>query len=299
MTWLIVTIPLCPYDVLMRIRGLLLLMVLTLVSTAWCEGYWQLRTTQRDQLLNTPGPKASIRGQFTGQGVTIDSSFEDAQGRLCHTTFQATWNWGKPSPVLTPGLRLPISVSTDASQQNWPYPFGAANVWVDDAHKVIEFVRTQPAGPQHSPSATLEIPPGDPEGKKELRIGLFASHAGDMNVVHIYDWKTGVPPASPQSQVGDFSGHWQGGWSNSLGESGPDSLELQQDQRGNLSGTWSGNVPVSGRCLDATHLQLRGRTATREFHIQGTLTGQKLQLTYRADRLNGTGSYTGQSTFTR
>lgn len=96
-----------------------------------------------------------------------------------------------------------------------------------------------------------------------------------------------------------LSGRWNGTWHNSVGESGPDSLELQEDAQGNLSGTWSGSVAVTGRRTDASHLELHGRTSTREFNVQGVLEGGQLRLTYVARRLNAEGSYRGESRLTR
>ena len=92
---------------------------------------------------------------------------------------------------------------------------------------------------------------------------------------------------------------WAGTWTNSLGESGEDTLEITDDGSGNIKGVWSGNIVVTGQWLDKTTLKLSGRTATRDYQIKGTLQGNTLLLSYVATRLNTSGTYTGEEKLTR
>ena len=92
---------------------------------------------------------------------------------------------------------------------------------------------------------------------------------------------------------------WAGTWTNSLGESGVDTLEITDDGSGNIKGVWSGNIVVTGQWLDKTTLKLSGRTATRDYQIKGTLQGNTLLLSYVATRLNTSGTYTGEEILTR
>jgi hypothetical protein len=96
-----------------------------------------------------------------------------------------------------------------------------------------------------------------------------------------------------------FGGRWTGRWTNSVGETGDDTLDLVEDSARNLRGTWSGNVDVAGRQTDAASLALHARTKTRDYQITGSLRGEVLTMKYVATRLDQPGSYAGQSTFSR
>jgi hypothetical protein len=84
-----------------------------------------------------------------------------------------------------------------------------------------------------------------------------------------------------------------------VGEKQKDSLLLEELPDGTITGTWSGNIPVSGRRIDATTLEFRGHTATRDYQVTGTLQGGALTLDYVARRLDAAGSYRGTSRVTR
>jgi len=100
-------------------------------------------------------------------------------------------------------------------------------------------------------------------------------------------------------QGSDFAGKWTGEWSNSLGESGNDSLVLSEEANGNLSGLWSNEVTVSGQLTGSDTASLVGQTATRDYRIRARVEGDRMTLTYSAARLNAEGSYNGESRFTR
>ena len=105
-------------------------------------------------------------------------------------------------------------------------------------------------------------------------------------------------PALAQSAAA-FAGRWTGYWQNSSGNRGEDSLVLSEDQDGHLTGTWTGNVPVSGRRTDDRTAELHGRTDTRAYHIYLTIHRDELTLKYTARRLDSSGEYEGEATFTR
>ena len=114
--------------------------------------------------------------------------------------------------------------------------------------------------------------------KNEENKRLAAPHANTREASN--DW---VP----------FAGQWYGRWSNSVGESGDDSLVLKEDQSGNISGVWTGNVPVSGRRINGYTLELQGSTATRFYQMTVTAAGTEITMQYTATRLNSSGSYSG------
>jgi len=278
-------------------------------------GYWQYRSTANGRQLNTPGPKEDIRGHFEGQGITIKHTFQDDKDKTCHTTFQAVWSLSKPAAVLLPKTKLTIVVKTERSHENWPNFSGQATVWVNDVAKIVEHTRTKAAGPE-SAEGVFEVPEGGDDWARTMTIGLYGSEwAGGMSIVHTYAWVEGAPPAAPATPPASdsdlmitpaedkaavkvkLSGSWQGSWLNSLGESGKDSLELKEDAEGNLSGTWSGNIAVTGVRSSASQFVLKGKTATRSYRVNGFIQGGTLKLTYVVERLDSKGSYQGESTF--
>ncbi len=102
-----------------------------------------------------------------------------------------------------------------------------------------------------------------------------------------------LPP--PARVTGAFAGQWSGRWQNDQGESGEDSLVLTEEPNGSLRGTWSGNLPVTGRRIDNHTAMLSGRTATRSYTIDARVEDGVLTLSYSASRLDAGGSYTGRS----
>ncbi|MBS0659575.1 MAG: hypothetical protein JSR82_15135 [Verrucomicrobia bacterium] len=101
--------------------------------------------------------------------------------------------------------------------------------------------------------------------------------------------------ASAQESV---TGQWAGTYTNSLGQRGHDSLYLTEGG-GRLTGTWTGNIPVAGRRVNANTIQLRGRTATRSYQMTAVVRGNQMTLKYVATRLDAAGAYEGVCTFTR
>jgi len=96
-----------------------------------------------------------------------------------------------------------------------------------------------------------------------------------------------------------FAGRWTGYWENSTGQRGDDTLELTEDADGHLTGTWTGNVLVSGRRTDDRTAELHGRTDTRSYRIVLTAHHDELILKYTARRLDSSGEYEGEAHFTR
>ena len=96
-----------------------------------------------------------------------------------------------------------------------------------------------------------------------------------------------------------FAGKWTGSWVNNTGEKGDDSLVLDEDRDGNLSGMWTGDVRVSGKRIDDTTAELHGRTGTRAYRINLTAHRDGLELRYTARRLDSSGEYEGESRLTR
>jgi hypothetical protein len=97
----------------------------------------------------------------------------------------------------------------------------------------------------------------------------------------------------------NFAGNWVGYWENSVGQKGKDTLVLEEEANGNLDGTWTGDVIVHGRRLDAKSIQLWAQTDTRSYRLTGTLLQDSLTLTYVAKRTDSGGSYEGKASFTK
>jgi hypothetical protein len=104
--------------------------------------------------------------------------------------------------------------------------------------------------------------------------------------------------ARRKGDASNMTGKWVGRWTNNLNEEGDDSMELQEDTNGNIKGTWSGDVNVSGKRIDANTAKLSGKTATRRYQFTVTVQKDVMTLKYVADRLDAEGSYEGKSRLT-
>lgn len=100
---------------------------------------------------------------------------------------------------------------------------------------------------------------------------------------------------TPPARVVHLAGNWSGRWSNSLGQSGADSLVLAETSDGTIAGKWSGNVPVRGRRIDATSFEMNGRTDSRSYQFRGTVQIDTITLTYKAIYINSGRTYEGTS----
>jgi hypothetical protein len=105
-------------------------------------------------------------------------------------------------------------------------------------------------------------------------------------------------PAAPRPIM--LAGSWKGRWTNSVGESGDDdALTLEEDDKGNLSGTWWGEIRVTGKRRGRTSFELSGSTDRRAYRGTGVVADGEMVITYTATRLDSEGSYTGESRLRR
>jgi hypothetical protein len=119
--------------------------------------------------------------------------------------------------------------------------------------------------------------------------------------VHFTDPNMNETAWLPSDQIrrtlrGGFGGSWVGTFHNSAGQTGEDSLVLIEDAAGNLDGTWSGDVSLQGRRVDATTAELSGQTASRAYTVLARLERGVLTLRYRARRIDSGGAYDGRVT---
>jgi hypothetical protein len=105
------------------------------------------------------------------------------------------------------------------------------------------------------------------------------------------------PPSNPPNDGPVvFAGKWTGQWSNSLGETGKDSLVLTEDKDGNVSGTWTEMVELKGKRVNPTTVELNGKTDKRSYQLTATVQDGVMHVKYVVTRLNMQGSYDGQAT---
>ena len=95
-----------------------------------------------------------------------------------------------------------------------------------------------------------------------------------------------------------FAGSWSGTWSNSVNQSGDDTLVLTEDADGNLSGKWTGEVDVTGMRINRNSFELKAKTAKRSYQITGTIKDGTMTMKYIVTRLDSDGTYNGKSTLT-
>lgn len=89
-------------------------------------------------------------------------------------------------------------------------------------------------------------------------------------------------------------GSWSGAWQNEVGQKGRDTLVLSPGKKPDfLTGTWSGNLPVSVERLGNELLLLEAKARDRSYLAAGRLEGQRLFLNYAVRK--ATETYLGRS----
>ena len=91
-----------------------------------------------------------------------------------------------------------------------------------------------------------------------------------------------------------FAGNWTGTWSNSVGESGTETLYLKESSDGTFTGSWDG-IEVTGKRQGDNEILFQGSTSRRAYRVIGRITNLELRLSYSVRRLDSEGSYYGQS----
>jgi len=127
------------------------------------------------------------------------------------------------------------------------------------------------------------------ESWESLQLCLFDSYST------AYDEWIGPGNIRAVGSSSNFTGKWTGSWENSLNKKGKDSLVLNEDTGGNIRGTWSGDVEVSGKRIDANTAHLSGKTANRSYQFVATEQKGVITWKYVAKRLNGDDPYEGKS----
>ncbi len=92
------------------------------------------------------------------------------------------------------------------------------------------------------------------------------------------------------------TGSWAGTWKNNLGQTGTDTLILNEEAGGKVHGTWSGYVEVSGKRVNKNTIELQGSTATLSYQITAVVKEGKMTMKYLVARLDSAGAYDGSST---
>lgn len=285
------------------------------------SGYWKLIESRSLKYALPGAASTSISvsdGSISGK-VTTTSNDEGP------STWAGSCSWTMQSPGgldrLLPGARIDASMTvTDTSVpekvSGWnhghvgvsgsirfdmPYlALGASHGSASDLVNVsVGWTKSE------SQKGTWTVPAGPVSAEWQGKAAIDAN-CGFGRFERVYVWTTGpyvpgetssAPPSAPSRP--SFAGSWTGTWTNDVGEKGKDTLVLEEAADGTLSGLWSGNVPVSGRRVDATTAELQGRTNAREYEVRATLSGGVMTLRYVARRSNATGGYRGTSTLAR
>jgi len=283
------------------------------------SGYWRLLETH------------SIKyAPAAGSGVTR-SSFNVSDGSISGTQTivndegpatwagECTWSLQAPSGLnrLVPGEVIEASMTvTDRSVpekvSGWNHGHVGVNASIrfdmpylglGISHRAASDLVNVEAGWQKSATqkGTWTVPkgPGDSEWGGKAALDANCSFG---RLERVYEWTTepyAPGDVRPAPSMPSVSGMWTGTWTNSVGEKQKDSLLLEEKTDGTISGTWSGNIRISGRRINATTLEVSGRTATRDYQVKATLQGAVMTLDYIVQRLDAAGSYRGTSTLTR
>jgi hypothetical protein len=277
--------------------ALILLFTLWSVSPVWAEGGWKLSDTRFEVVKDTSNtPGKWIGGQ---DSVAIQKSWYNANAGRSFA-IGASFGWTGIPLTLASGQDYTVSVSIDQTGNNetgydpWIKIYAGEQGGVEADGPAASVSWRRPISRDEA-NGILRAPSAKAGSAYVVRV--LCKVAGDHYIVHyIY------LPSSAEGSIANptpLSGLWSGTWSNTLGESGPDSLSLSEDASGNLSGIWSGSIEVSGRRLAGGQIELQGQTVNRAFTIRGALEGGGLVLRYTAQRLDSSGSYSGQSRFQR
>jgi hypothetical protein len=287
------------------------------------SGYWRLLETRSVKYVANPG-----------SGVT-SCSFNVSDGSITGTQTitgdegPATWagecTWSLQSPGgftrLIPGAVIEVSMTvTDRSVPekvsgwNHGYVGVAGSIRFDQpylalgvTHQAAADLVNVSAGWTKSATqkSTWTVPKGPGNSEWGGKAALDANFTFGR-FERVYEWTTepyspgaAKPATRSASPASSVSGMWTGTWTNSVGEKQTDSLSIEEKADGTVSGTWSGNIRISGRRTSATTLEFNGRTATRNYQVTATLQGGSMTLDYVAHRLDTSGSYRGRSTMTR
>ncbi len=80
-----------------------------------------------------------------------------------------------------------------------------------------------------------------------------------------------------------FDGSWVGRWANDVGQAGKDTLVLRSGDSDLLTGTWSGNIPLSAERVGKHVFVFEARTPKRSYRGAGRIAGRRLFLDYVAE----------------
>ena len=271
-----------------------LLFLVTAGSPAWAQTEWRLADTKteiRKDVSETPGKWTAGES-----GVAIQKRWYNPNADK-NFVIVSSFGWAGIPLILRAKTDQALSVTVHQQANNETGYDSWVKIYAGEVGGVEldgPFAQASWREPQceKNERSSLRVPEARPGSQYQIRV--HCKVAGDVYETR-YLYVPGGTASSPRSE--SLSGAWVGTWSNSLQETGPDSLTLSEDSAGGLTGVWSGNIQVQGRRLSSTEFELQGRNDRRQFLIRGRLEGEKLRLTYTAQRLDAQGSYSGESRF--
>lgn len=279
-----------------RTLPLAVLWILSLIVPAWSQG-WEL-TGSRFEIVED---KSETPGLWVpgGDGVSMRKAWYNSNADK-NFLIVANFSWQGIPQLLQAGQDFTTQVTVEQQGNNETGYDSSIKVYaglvggVEADGPYVAAGWREPVCLKRD-QATLRAPQGRSGDEYVIRVVCRVAH-DYYTSYYTYRFASG---GSHTSASAALAGEWAGTWSNSVGESGADTLVLREDASGNLSGTWSGYVEVRGRRLSPTSLELQGSSANRAFTIRGALEGGQLVLRYTARRLDGAGSYDGESRFRR
>ena len=274
---------------------LLFFVCLAVLAPAWSQGTWHLADTRVEVAKDTSNTPAEW---VAGQGSVAVKKRWYNQDADKNFLIIATFGWkGIPLTLASDqdyrvGLVLECQPSSETGYDPSAKIYAGEKGGIEADGPSVSASWRAPVCRQDS-SGMLHAPRVKTGSAYIVRIQCKT--AGDYYRVYY----TYLPEGSKSKAPPSLTGKWTGTWTNTVGESGSDSLTLQEDGSGNLSGIWSGKIEVRGRRLSADQIELSGASPTRAFSIRGEFRGGELRLRYTARRLDATGSYSGESRFQR
>jgi hypothetical protein len=244
---------------------------------SYTERYMAFAAEGKPEFTTTHGFDPRLRLAKTDTG----SARPDRQvGKLVEIASAGSWSRGEILEVQGNRLRIHYTKDTRSDDDQWV---------------AADRVRS-PVYPRYAVGTKVEL---QGASNREWYPGVVLDHWESLHFGRYdgygpeYDEWFGPSRIRPA-----LDGSWVGRWQNETGQQGRDTLILTPDDgRGFLTGTWSGDLPVSVERLSNELFLLEAQSGDRSYLAAGRLEGQRLLLDYAARGASET--YLGWSVFQR
>ncbi len=199
----------------------------------WAQTEWRLSDTQTDIRKDTSETPA--KWTAGGSGVSVQKRWYNHNADK-NFVIASSFGWAGIPLTLKAGSDQTLSVvvqqqaNNETGRNSWTKIYAGEVGGVELDGPLAEASWREPQC-EKKDSSILRVPAALPGSRYQIRVECRV--AGDVYETR-YLYLPGSA-AAPQSE--SLTGVWVGSWTNSLKETGSDSLELREDPAGGLSGT--------------------------------------------------------------